>query len=213
MSIKVALQDLLLQEREKIVKQLRVVKKETEYNKFMGKQTVYPYEIVGEGSGEDIYLPMYWALKNISKAFRKERNEYDNIECNFIGLLRPLQKEVKKEVLVQLNKKGTSLISLYTGAGKTITSINIACKIGLKCMIICHRLILIDQWKDAINNVCENARIQILKSKQKIKPNIDFYIVNAINIPKWERGSFDSIGTIIVDEVHLISTERLSESL
>ena len=44
----------------------------------------------------------------------------------FNGNLRPLQKEVRKEALSLLNKRGSCILSLYTGAGKTITAINIA---------------------------------------------------------------------------------------
>ena len=212
MSVRIKLCDLQTSERENIIKRLKVVQKETEYNKFSTPPTMYPYDIVGDDENGEIYLPMYWGLTNVTSASRKSREEYTNINCNFSGSLRPLQKQVKKEAIEQLNKFGTCILSLYTGAGKTITSINIACKIGLKCVIICHRLILIDQWKDAINAVVKCARVQIIKSKAEIKPNIDFYIVNAQNVPKWERGTFDDIGFVIVDEVHLISTERLSES-
>ena len=44
-----------------------------------------------------------------------------------------LQKEVKSDALKLLGRNGTCLLSLYTGAGKTITSIYLSCKIGLKC--------------------------------------------------------------------------------
>ena len=216
MSVKIPLSKLSLNERQLIIKKLKVVKKENEFNKFAMAPTVYPYDIVCDDDQDeengDIYLPMYFGLTNIVKTGRKNREDYSSITCKFKGELRKLQKEVKKEVVEQLNKYGTCILSLYTGAGKTITSINIACKIGLKCIIISHRLILINQWKDALNAVVNCPRIQVLKSKEKLKPNIDFYIVNAINVPKWERGTFDDIGTVIVDEVHSISTECLSES-
>ena len=37
-----------------------------------------------------------------------------------------------------------------------------------------------------------------------------FYIINAINLPKFKSEDFDMIGTMIADEMHLLGTEKLS---
>ena len=42
------------------------------------------------------------------------------------------------------------------------------------------------------------------KPKKKIQDNADFYIVNAINVPKFSDNEFDHIGTLIVDEMHAV---------
>ena len=133
------------------------------------------------------------------------------METEFVGKLRELQKEVKKEVNELLNKRGSCILSIYTGAGKTITSICIAVKIKLKCLIICHRLVLIEQWKCAIQKVCTDAKISVVNAKTKLDESCDFFIMNAINIPKKGYDFFESIGTVIVDEVHLIATGKISE--
>ena len=49
----------------------------------------------------------------------------------FTGTLRPEQKVVKEEAIEILNKTGSVIISAYTGFGKTLSSINLA------CLIIC----------------------------------------------------------------------------
>lgn len=112
-----------------------------------------------------------------------------------------------------LNKHGSVLISLYTGGGKTITSINLACKIKLKTLVITHRVVLINQWKDSISQFCTGAKIQILDSKNPLKPDIDFYIINASLIPKKTYTDFKDIGLVIVDEAHLIMAEKLSKCM
>ena len=47
-----------------------------------------------------------------------------------------------------------------------------------------------------------------MKSKTKIQP-CDFYVVNAINVPKLSSDFIDTIGCVICDEVHLICAETL----
>ena len=130
-------------------------------------------------------------------------------EILFKGTLRPLQEEVQTEAIQLLNKKAL-LLYLYILVEVTITSIYLATKIKLPTLIIVHRLILIKQWKESILKVCPTATIQVLTAKTKLNVNADFYIMNAINVSKKVRIFFDKY--FIVDEVHVMATERLSEA-
>ena len=164
-----------------------------------------------------IYLPFCWALKNISRAERPDRSKFEQINVKFVGNLRPLQIEVRSEALNLLNKYGSCVLSLYTGAGKTITSINISTRTKLKTMILCHRLVLIEQWKSSILKFCPDAKIQILKgtdkkAKDALDESNDFFIMNALNVAKKGHSYFDCIGTVIVDEVHTMATQCLSDA-
>ena len=80
-------------------------------------------------------------------------------------------------------------------------------------MIIISRLVLIDQWVASISKFIPSAIIQVLKTKTKIKPEADFLIMNALNIPKRGYNTFNDVGFLIVDEVHLIATKILSQAL
>ena len=214
MSIKINLDDLTDKEKELIVSKLQFNKKPNEYNKFEDFTPVRPYHITEDENTKEavIYLPFYWALKNIKKCKTPKKDSFPVNIAKFNGRLRPLQKEVQTEAIQLLNKTGTCILSLYTGAGKTITAINLACKIKLKTLIIVHRLILINQWKESIKTVCKDAKIQILSTKSKFDDECNFFIMNAINVSKKEHGFFDKIGTLIVDEIHVMATDKLSQS-
>ena len=209
MSLKVSLNSLSAEKKNMIAKKLSFAKKQTKYNKFQPREYIRPYSFDND---ENIYIPFYFGRKNLTNNYRRSRNDFPKIKTIFSGKLRPLQKIVKKEALKLLNIQGCCLISLYTGAGKTITSIFLATKIGLPCLIIVHRLVLIKQWKESIEKVCKNPKIQILTAKSKLKENMDFYIINAINATKKNFDTFKSIGTLIADEVHVMATEKLSQA-
>ena len=104
------------------------------------------------------------------------------------------------------------MISAYTGFGKTIGAINLAVNIKFRTLIIVNKIILIKQWKESILKFCPEAKVQSLTTKSK-KQDVDFYIINAQNVEKMGKIFFADIGTVIVDEAHMIMAETLSKSL
>jgi len=126
--------------------------------------------------------------------------------------LRPEQKEVRKEAIKQLSSSGSILLSMFCGFGKSATSMKIASDIGLKTLVIVNKIILIKQWEEGINTFCPKASVQKITTKSK-KEDCDFYIINAQNVEKMGKSFFSDIGTVIVDEAHLIMAETLSRCL
>ncbi len=62
-----------------------------------------------------------------------------------------------------------------------------------------------NQWKESILKFCESENetipiVEIISSNSKMNMLVYFAIINAINIPKWNR-FLESFGTVIVDEV------------
>ena len=214
MSIRIRLDSLSLPQRTLLVEQLKFEKKRTNFNKFQTLPTIRPYLIETDQTDnvDYVYIPFYWCQKYLKLKNRPDRKTFPKMKTSFQGTLRPLQQEIRKEATQLLNKWGCSIISLYTGGGKTITSIYLACKIKLPTLIIVHRLILINQWKASILKVCPDAKIQVLSTKSKLDVNADFYIMNAINVSKKEIGFFWTVGTLIADEIHVMATSKLSEA-
>jgi superfamily II DNA or RNA helicase len=178
-------------------------------NKFSGVKPrfIYPFEI----EENNIILPFAYALTK-GKIKRPTRESLLPAETSFEGVLRPEQKEVRKEAIKQLSISGSILLSMYCGFGKSATSMKIASDIGLKTLIIVNKIILIKQWEEGINIFCPKASVQKITTKSK-QEDCDFYIINAQNVEKMGRSFFSDIGTVIVDEAHLIMAETLSRCL
>jgi|TARA_B110000259_G_scaffold188246_1_gene245902 superfamily II DNA or RNA helicase len=205
MSLIINIENIPYEKRIKIDKELEIKLE----NKFCPQpRFIYPYELLDS----DIILPFSYAFRHI-KINRPERKQLDSINITFNTDLRDEQKKVVSESTKLLSKKGSVIISCFTGFGKTICSIYLACKIGLKTLIIVNKIILIKQWEESIQQFCsENVSVQKLTSKSNKKES-DFYIINAQNVEKMGRDFFNDIGLVIVDEAHLIMAERLSKSL
>lgn len=203
MSIKVNIDTLEWEKREKINEELKIEMKGKGLNKY-----IFPYNIVND----DIYIPFAFANKKL-KLNRRLRTDFPSMNVKFEGSLRDEQVEVKKEALDILTKNGSIILSLHVGFGKTILAINLACSIKLKTLIIVNKIVLIKQWEDSILKFCPTANIQKLNTSSKLDNDCDFYIMNAINVPKMGTKFFNNIGNCIVDECHLIMAEGLSKSL
>ena len=163
-------------------------------------------------NNEQVSLPFSFA-KTCLNIKRPKREEYAITDLQFNGNLREEQEHVKKEGIDILNRQGSVLLSMYCGFGKTITSLNIAVKIKLKTLIIVNKIVLINQWEESIKQFCLGAKIQKLKPNCLKENNVDFYIINALNVEKFPENFFKDVGLVIVDEAHLIMAERISKCL
>lgn len=221
MSRKLSLKSLNDKQLQKISDDLQI---EQKASKYAFNQTP-SYVCLFEVEGDDLYIPFAYNYKRplgldskpgdagaLIKFPRRNREEFSKRNPEFQGELREPQKEVRKEALEELNKTGSVIISCYCGFGKTITAINIACKIKMKVLILCHRIVLINQWRDSIIKFCPKATWQILSPGSKMK-NVDFYIINAINVPKNPREYYRDVGCVVVDESHCIMADKLSQCM
>lgn len=205
MSIKTNIDELAWETRQKINTdlQIEIVSK---YGKGQSKY-IFPYEIVGD----DIKLPFAYAAR-VLKLKRQDRTAFPEINVKFEGESRQEQKILLKEATKLLSEKGSVIISAFCGFGKTHCAIKLASSIRLKTLVIVNKIILMKQWEESILKFCPTAIVQRLTTKS-VKKDCDFYIINAQNVEKMGKNFFSDIGSVIIDEAHLIMAETLSKSL
>jgi superfamily II DNA or RNA helicase len=110
------------------------------------------------------------------------------------------------------------MLACYTGFGKSVTAINIVCKIKLKTIIAVPKKTLMEQWNREINRFVTDASVLVadpskIKTMSESAAAPDFIIVNACNIHKIPKNILKCYGLVIVDEAHLQMTEKLSANL
>lgn len=91
------------------------------------------------------------------------------------------------------------LMVLSTGAGKTITAIETARRLGKKVLIVTKTYAMSNQWIDEIRKILPGSdpRMKITDDNPS-----DFNIVIRNSIDNGKFRNFYDIGTVIVDEVH-----------
>jgi len=217
MSVRVPLRNIDLKTRRELDRELRVREKVKVKAGGGGGKSAYrnlkevaAYRVDGS---EKIALPFQWAMDKEKYAmYRRERE--GKLVGRFSGELRPEQLTIQSEALTHLNKKGSILIAVYPGGGKTITSLSICSRIGMKTLVLVNRVVLMDQWKESIRRFySEGTMVQVVETADEMDPSADFYIMNALNVPKKSIEDFKGIGTVIVDECHMMITQVFVRAL
>lgn len=170
----------------------------------------YAFEVVNNL----VSIPFSFAINEL-KYERPQRSVFSEMNCMFTQQLREEQKEVKKEAINILNEYGSVILALRTGFGKTCLGINLASVLKFKTLIVVNKIVLLNQWSESIKKFCPSAKIQKLTSKSVFDDTCDFYIINAINIEKlgFSHEFFRDIGTLILDEYHLLVAEKVSRAM
>jgi superfamily II DNA or RNA helicase len=152
----------------------------------------------------------------------KEHLDAKEIKVNFKGELRDVQKRASKTVLDIFNnnkREITGTIKMPPGTGKTVTTVYLSSKIGLKTCIIINNKNLMSQWIKAYINFTTNISENDIGLIQGSIFSVDKPIVVAMlqtllskikTAPKKTMDDLQKagIGLVVYDEVHSSSSSE-----
>lgn len=171
---------------------------------------IVPYRI----NDQFVYIPFDYALNKLKRT-APPRNTFALIveDKHIYSKLRDPQRQIFDDIILHLGKYHTALLALHVGFGKSILAMAISNKIKLRTIIVTHRVLLCNQWKESMVRWCPNHVTCIFDPKKKILQDCDFLICTVLNVPKIPLEYAKTIGFVVVDECHLISTAHFSKSL
>lgn len=130
--------------------------------------------------------------------------------------LRPYQENCLKAI-IEAHRQGISrqLISLPTGAGKTVIFAHLIKNLGLRTLVLAHTVELLDQARDKIKMICPSLHIGRLNASSK---EFDHKVVVATtqsarieaNLEKLKAQNF---GLCIYDEAHRAASDSSRDIL
>ena len=163
-----------------------------------------------------MYLPKHYGINKLGLPEYIKIPISENINVTFKGSLRPLQLLCVASYLDNINKNnGGGIIVLQCGQGKTVTAIKLLSELKKKVLIIVHKEFLMNQWIERINEFLENPRIGKIQQKTFDIENKDIVIcmLQSLALKDFSLDSFDSFGTVIIDEAHRIPSKVFSKAL
>nr|AIE96962.1 DNA or RNA helicases of superfamily II [uncultured marine group II/III euryarchaeote AD1000_88_G11] len=169
-----------------------------------------PFPVFRE-SKKKIYVPRFYGFENYGKADEVRIPEGDTINLQFVGKLRPHQKEAANMFL----KEGCGLLELFCGFGKTVVALNIISKIKKKTLIIVHKTFLLNQWKERIQQFLPGARVGTIQGETIDIEDKDIVIgmLQSISMKNYPYSIFQQFGLTTLDECHHLSAEVFSRAL
>jgi len=212
MSCYVKVEDLSPEQKASILKDLEVVAQEKKtYGKPIytaEKESVQFYlRHTEKKNNQDVLIGVSLPYTYSACLMKKHLNHlksYPSININFSGNLYEKQVSVYDEVFESLKTKGTSILKVPPGFGKTVLGTKAIVDFKLKTVIVIHRELLIKQW---LGTIKENTNAKVWTVGQ---PMEDFDIILCMdqrikNIP---QEIIDSIGMVIIDEAHSFCTDK-----
>lgn len=168
-------------------------------------------------SEKRIYMPRHYGLKHFGKpAVDKLTTKKYPIRKNLTTIIKPRthQIPIMKKVLKDLNTTHGGVISIFCGGGKTVLAILIACTKKIKTLVVCHTTSLMLQWKERIEEFAPRAKIGIVQQSTTEIEGKDIIIASlkTIALRDYPKGTFDSVGLVVWDEIHLMCTNLFSSA-
>lgn len=162
------------------------------------------------------YGPRQWGMKTFGKPDQNKLEEYEATKINikFNGDLRPHQQSVVTIMEQGFQSHGGGILALHTGWGKTAFGIYMACKMGLKTLVVSHTTSLMQQWVERIQQFAPTAKIGIIQQSKVDVENKDIVIASlkTLALKDFQKGVFESFGLVLWDEVHLMATNLFSQA-
>lgn len=161
---------------------------------------------------EWLCVPRFYGVEKFGAPEEDTRPTPAPMGAKFVGKLRKETHQL--EALAKAIDAGHGVLSLPCGFGKTTVALAIACKLGLRTMIMVHKEFLANQWRERIQQFCPGAKIGLVQ-RDTVETDADFVIcmLQSISQKEYTFEQFESVGTLIVDEAHHICARVFSQAL
>ncbi len=189
-------------------------------------------------SDKKMYIPRFFGESLFGPPKQNKLVEPVSINVPFNGALKPIQVPVVEAYLKAVGattndipignlvgEDGTSneeggrggggLLELPCAFGKTVLSLNIISRLGVKTLVIVNKEFLLNQWIERIGQFIPTARVGRIQGPDIDIENKDVVIgmLQSISMKDYDDSVFSSFGLTIIDEVHHISSEVFSRAL
>ena len=164
-----------------------------------------------------VIVPRAWGVETFGAASYSGRSG-NSIDVRMApGFTLDTKRHQPEAVQAILNRlKGDcagGLLSLHTGAGKTVIATYLIAQMRLKTLILVHKTFLVNQWQERLQTFIPGVRIGRIQG-QTCDVDCDVCIATIQSVAQKNYGdAFDDFGLLFIDECHVICTRVFSKAL
>jgi superfamily II DNA or RNA helicase len=151
-------------------------------------------------------VPFRFGCGMLKKLVNRDK-EFPKVEYNFAGTLRDYQISIVQEAYLQLYSYGSTTLNVYTGAGKTYMSAYLLSQTKSICCVIMSLQTLINSWYNTFVSSFPDLKERIwIVGQGPIPKDVAIMICMDGRVDKIPEDIKRQVGTLIFDEMHLLTT-------
>ena len=159
-----------------------------------------------------MYIPKMYGIQKFG--FPKCLESYNGIGITFqfTGTLHERQCVLVDKLYTACITQHGGVLQAGTGIGKTVCALKVIEKLGGKTAVLVNKIPLMNQWKSEIKRFLPNARVGTVQGKTVDVEDKDIVLVmiQSVSRQEYPENTFSSIRTLVVDEVHNLSSRVFS---
>lgn len=131
--------------------------------------------------------------------------------------------EVQKKADVALHDgafgdggNGGGIVSLPCGYGKTVFAVYQACRLKRRTLVLVHKSVIRDQWRESFERFCPGVRVGIYQGNlQQLETEYDVVVAMIMTVAKRSIPDtlFDGFGLVVCDEAHHLAAPIMNTAL
>jgi superfamily II DNA or RNA helicase len=171
-------------------------------------------------TGNAMVFPKPWYMKHDESSedvIDQQRREEEELPANFKMKEWIKEREYQKEAIQKTceefrSKKwgGGGLLCMPCGYGKTITALMIGYAMKVRVLIVCPTVVLMDQWKQAILSIFDNASVGTIQG-DKMDIVDHTHVVASLKSLVTRNYDFKGFEMVVYDECHRIATKEMKK--
>lgn len=173
-----------------------------------------PFKVYTEDE-QMLYLPEQWARGKYGPPERSQFAVEGRREAMvFGGVLKPeLRQQAALDACMKaMSTSGGGIAALHTGFGKTVIALCVACRLGVKTLVVVHKQFLMEQWRERIRSFVPTASIGTIQGGVCEADGKDFVLAMLQSLTQ-RQYDFDGFGLCIVDECVHIGAPCFSQAM
>ena len=153
-------------------------------------------------SKNKFYIPRFYGIDTYGEPELTKLNPGKDIDLEFNGELRDFQKPIVNAYLKHAKTKGSGLLELFCGGGKTVQSLYCIAALKKKALIIVHKEFLVRQWIERIEQFLPKARVGKIQASIIDIEDKDIVIgmLQSLSMKDYDQNIFNEFGFTIIDE-------------
>ena len=166
-----------------------------------------------------LHVPRFYGIDRFGDAEFDERVDGAVVHgMRFVGTLTELQTRaidaVHAKHMTADGVQGAKVL-LPCGKGKTVLAVKMAAMHARRTVVLVHKAVIRDQWKEKFELFCPGVRVGIVQGRTWQVENCDVVVCMIMTLAKRDidPSVFDDFGLVIVDEAHHMAAPVMNRAM